>query len=91
MTCTALDVSNWESILIHCGVASSVASEWSPIFSAEIDDEVSSTLYYPGGHTVSVSVNWSDESVRKMTTRITIWGTAGKIYADRRSGGRRRK
>lgn len=38
MTCTALDVSNWESILIHCGVASAVASEWSPIFSAEIDD-----------------------------------------------------
>lgn len=38
MTGTALDVSNWESILIHCGVASSVASEWSPIFSAEIDD-----------------------------------------------------
>ena len=38
MTCTALDVSNWESILIHCGVASSVASGWSPIFSAEIDD-----------------------------------------------------
>lgn len=38
MTCTAFDVSNWESILIHCGVASSVASEWSPIFSAEIDD-----------------------------------------------------
>lgn len=38
MTCTAFDVSNWESILIHCGVASSVASEWSPTFSAEIDD-----------------------------------------------------
>lgn len=38
MTCTALDVSNWESILIHCGVASAVASDWSPIFSAEIDD-----------------------------------------------------
>ncbi|MFT4109073.1 Gfo/Idh/MocA family protein [Propionicimonas sp.] len=53
------------------------------VFSAEIDDEVSSTLYYPGGRTVSVSVNWSDESVRKMTTRITLWGTGGRIFADR--------
>ncbi|WP_341729516.1 Gfo/Idh/MocA family oxidoreductase [Brooklawnia sp.] len=53
------------------------------IFSAEIDDEVSSTLYYDEGRTVSVSVNWSDESVRKMTTRITLWGTAGRIFADR--------
>lgn len=53
------------------------------VFSAEIDDEVSSTIYYPGGQTVSVSVNWSDESVRKMTTRITLWGTGGRIFADR--------
>lgn len=53
------------------------------IFSNEIDDEVSSTLYYPDGKTVSVSVNWSDESVRKMTTRITLWGTGGRIFADR--------
>jgi hypothetical protein len=28
-------------------------------------------------------VNWSDESQRKMSTRITAFGTAGKIYADR--------
>ncbi|MEA4945867.1 MAG: Gfo/Idh/MocA family oxidoreductase [Propionicimonas sp.] len=53
------------------------------VFSAEIDDEVSSTLYYGQGRTVSVSVNWSDESVRKMTTRITLWGTGGRIFADR--------
>ena len=53
------------------------------VFSAEIDDEVSSTIYYPGGKTVSVSVNWSDESVRKMTTRVTLWGTGGRIFADR--------
>lgn len=53
------------------------------VFSREIDDEVSSTLYYPGGSTTQLSVNWSDESVRKMTTRISLWGTHGKIYADR--------
>jgi predicted dehydrogenase len=53
------------------------------IFSKEIDDEVFSTLYFDGGKTAQVSVNWSDESQRKMTTRITVWGTAGRIYADR--------
>ena len=54
-----------------------------PIFSREIDDEVYSTLYYAGGESANISVNWSDESYRKMTTRITIWGTAGRIFADR--------
>jgi predicted dehydrogenase len=54
-----------------------------PIFSREIDDEVHSTLFYDDGVSARISVNWSDESYRKMTTRITIWGTAGRIYADR--------
>lgn len=53
------------------------------VFSGEIDDEVSSTLFYPDGCSVQLSVNWSDESVRKMTTRITLWGTTGRIYVDR--------
>lgn len=53
------------------------------VFSAEIDDEVCSTLYFRRNRTVSLSVNWSDESVRKMTTRITLWGTGGRIFADR--------
>ncbi|MCA0295778.1 MAG: Gfo/Idh/MocA family oxidoreductase [Actinobacteria bacterium] len=53
------------------------------VFSREIDDEVSSTLVYPGNVTTQVSVNWCDESVRKMTTRITLWGTKGRIFADR--------
>jgi hypothetical protein len=53
------------------------------IFSREIDDEVYSTLHYPGGKSARISVNWSDESYRKMTTRITVWGTAGRIFADR--------
>lgn len=53
------------------------------VFSLEIDDEVSSTLYFDHGATAQVSVNWSDESVRKMTTRLTLWGTEGRIFADR--------
>jgi len=54
-----------------------------PVFSREIDDEVSGTLYFSEGHTAQISVNWSDESQRKMSTRITIWGTTGRIYVDR--------
>jgi predicted dehydrogenase len=53
------------------------------IFSREIDDEVISTLLYDGGPSARLAVNWSDESCRKMTTRITAWGTGGRIYADR--------
>ena len=37
----------------------------------------------PAGRARNISVNWSDESHRKMTTRITVWGTAGRIFADR--------
>jgi predicted dehydrogenase len=54
-----------------------------PIFSREIDDEVYSTLFFAGGKSAHISVNWSDESHRKMTTRVTIWGSAGRIFADR--------
>lgn len=53
------------------------------VFSRETDDEVASTVYYPDGLTAQLSVNWSDESQRKMTTKITAWGTRGRIYADR--------
>ena len=53
------------------------------IYSKETDDEVYSTLYFDGGMSAQLSVNWSDESYRKMSTKITIWGSAGRIYADR--------
>ncbi len=74
-----IDLMNWyfgEPV----GVGGTVLNK---VFSREIDDEVFSTLYFPDGKTGQISVNWSDESYRKMTTRITIWGTAGRIYADR--------
>ncbi|MGQ0619307.1 MAG: Gfo/Idh/MocA family protein [Panacagrimonas sp.] len=53
------------------------------IFSRETEDEVYSTLYFDGGLSGRLSVNWSDESYRKMSTKISIWGTCGRIYADR--------
>jgi scyllo-inositol 2-dehydrogenase (NADP+) len=53
------------------------------VFSADTDDEVYSTLSYRSGLTAQISVNWSDESERKMTTSVTIRGEGGKISADR--------
>jgi predicted dehydrogenase len=53
------------------------------IFSEETDDEVFGTLFFSDGKTAQISANWSDDSQRKMTTQITIWGSAGRIEADR--------
>lgn len=53
------------------------------VFSAETDDEVYSTLTYGDRASAQLSVNWSDESQRKMTTKISLWGRDGHIYADR--------
>ena len=53
------------------------------VFSRETDDEVISTLFYGADLNAQLSVNWCDESQRKMTTKITLWGTEGRIFADR--------
>lgn len=55
----------------------------SKVFSEATDDEVFSTLQWNDGPTAQLSVNWSDESHRKMTTRISMIGTNGRIFADR--------
>jgi predicted dehydrogenase len=53
------------------------------IFSRDVDDEVYGTLHFQGGMSGQLCVNWSDESHRKMSTKISLWGTNGKIVADR--------
>ena len=53
------------------------------VFSENTEDEVFGTLFYDNGLSGQISVNWSDESYRKMTTMVTITGTAGRIHADR--------
>lgn len=67
----------------YLGAPESVSgSQLTSIFSAHIDDAVAGTLHYAGG-TAQIVANWSDESQRKMTTKVTLWGTHGRIYADR--------
>lgn len=58
-------------------------SELRSVFSAETEDVVLSTLTFANDVSAQLSVDWSDESHRKMTTQITIWGEFGKLHADR--------
>lgn len=53
------------------------------VFSRDVEDEVYSTFYYSDGKTGQIAANWSDESYRKMSAKVTIWGGNGKITADR--------
>lgn len=53
------------------------------VFSAEAEDEVYGTLRFANGVTGQLSVSWSDPAERKMSTKITVWGTRGRLYADR--------
>ena len=53
------------------------------VFSASADDEVYANLSYADGNTAQLSANWSDDSHRKMSTTLVLWGTNGKIEASR--------
>ncbi|CAN7650676.1 Gfo/Idh/MocA family oxidoreductase [Pararhizobium sp. LjRoot255] len=55
----------------------------SKIFSEDVDDEVYGTFHYPGGMSGQLVANWSDDSFRKMSMKVSIWGTKGRIQADR--------
>jgi scyllo-inositol 2-dehydrogenase (NADP+) len=53
------------------------------IYSESIEDAVYATMAYPSGASGQVETNWSDESHRKMSTSIAVYGTSGKLVADR--------
>jgi predicted dehydrogenase len=63
---------------LHCGGA-----ELARQFSMDVDDAVCANLRFAEGVTGQVTVNWSDETVRKMSTQVSIWGDGGKIVVDR--------
>lgn len=53
------------------------------VFSQDVDDEVYCSMHFTGGLTGQLAANWSDESYRKMSTRISVWGSNGRVTADR--------
>ena len=52
------------------------------IYSRHVNDAVYATLYYGNRMRGQLSVNWSDETYRKMSTLVTFLGKTGKIIAD---------
>jgi predicted dehydrogenase len=77
--CHAIDLVNFVA-----GVPGSVSGVVRHgVFSRDVDDEVYCTLNYPSGASGQLCVNWSDESFRKMSTKISVWGTNGRVTADR--------
>lgn len=53
------------------------------VYSQDVEDAVYATLRYPGGASGQLETNWSDDTYRKMSTTIVVYGTRGKIVADR--------
>ncbi|WP_395701107.1 Gfo/Idh/MocA family protein [Aquabacterium sp.] len=77
--CHAIDLVNFIA-----GAPASVAGVvLNKVFSRDVEDEVYCSMYYPNGATGQLSVNWSDESFRKMSTKVTVWGSNGRVTADR--------
>ncbi|WP_170467460.1 Gfo/Idh/MocA family protein [Ruegeria arenilitoris] len=74
-----LNLLNW-----YFGTPTQVSGSFlTRVFSEDADDQVMSTLRWDNGATAQLSVNWSDESHRKMSTKITMIGTNGRLFADR--------
>lgn len=63
-------------------VKSSKGSLLKSVYSGKVEDAVYSLLEMESGQTGILSVNWSDETYRKMSTTVTLIGTNGKIIAD---------
>jgi len=60
-----------------------VGSIMQSIYSSAVEDLISSTFIYNNGCSGTIMVNWSDETFRKPTNIVTIFGTSGKIVADK--------
>jgi len=57
-------------------------SKLKKIYSREVEDAVYSILTLENGLSGVLSVNWSDDTYRKMSTSLTVTGKKGKIICD---------
>jgi scyllo-inositol 2-dehydrogenase (NADP+) len=53
------------------------------VFSNDVDDEIYSTFHFSQGFKGQLATNWSDETYRKMSVKLSIWGPNGRINVDR--------
>jgi predicted dehydrogenase len=77
----ASHVINLIQVIIGMPVQAS-GSQLKKIYSKEVEDAVYSILTLESGLTGILSVNWSDETFRKMSTSLTVQGKKGKIICD---------
>lgn len=77
--CHAIDMANY-----LVGTPKSVSGTiLNSVFSNDVDDEIYSTLEFSQGLQGQLATNWSDESFRKMSLKISLWGTNGRMNIDR--------
>lgn len=60
-------------------------SSLTQIYSKNVEDAVNATFLYKNGISGTLNVNWSDDSYRKPTNKLEIFGSKGKIQADQHS------
>ena len=62
-----------------------IGTSMNQIFSKNVQDAVSSTFLFNADKSGTIYVNWSDESHRKPTNKIEVFGDKGKIQVDQQS------
>ena len=77
--CHAIDLTNY---LVGCPVAVS-GTVLNRVFSDSVDDEIYTTFQFAQGFHGQLATNWSDESFRRMSLKLSLWGTNGRINVDR--------
>jgi predicted dehydrogenase len=77
--CHAIDLLNY---LVGRPTAVS-GTVFNSVFSNDVDDEIYSTFHFADGFSGQLATNWSDESFRKMSVKLSFWGTNGRINVDR--------
>jgi scyllo-inositol 2-dehydrogenase (NADP+) len=78
-SCHAIDLLNY---LVGRPIAVS-GSVLNSVFSNDVDDEIYSTFQFSKGLYGQLATNWSDESFRKMSVKLSFWGSNGRINVDR--------
>ncbi len=53
------------------------------VYSKDVEDAVYAQFRYPNGASGLLETNWSDETYRKMSTTLVVYGTTGKLVVDR--------
>lgn len=78
-SCHAIDLLNY---LVGRPIAVS-GSVLNSVFSNDVDDEIYSTFQFSKRLYGQLATNWSDESFRKMSVKLSLWGSNGRINVDR--------